>query len=278
MNILPLILAFIIVFTLCSSLFMEEKKSTLLEEKHYSSFMLTERKLRNLLEKKQFVKASPTKKENNEKKPKTLKKDTVYISRRQISYPNEAAKLNIQKLLVAPNEHLYEAAAALIKSLYSHKAFYTKDLEYQVIDTIIEEAKKKKDKFSFSSLPFSKIIKGTTYYNIETKEGYPPLQDYIFIDAKSKPANFCYAATPVLAALLGKDLAKKILEDEKAKWEQDHKHHTITKDELSNYKIPLELYDLFNFSKHTPPKKEETLTDPLTKISIKKHLPNFNIF
>ncbi len=271
MNILPLILAFIIVFTLCSSLFMEEKKSTLLEEKHYSSFMLTERKLRNLLEKNQFVKSTaPIKKEVSGKPTPTLRKNAIYTSRRQASYPKEAAKLNIHLLLERPSPHLYEAAATLIKSLYSHKSFYAKDLEYQVLDTIIDMAKKNKDSFSFTTLPFYKIVKGTNYYNIETQEGYPPLQDYLCIDSKTKAANFCHAATPVLSALLGFETTRQILEKEQAKWEKDHKHHTVTKEELIHYKIPPDLYDLFNFSKHTPPKTQETLTDPLTKISLKK--------
>ncbi len=294
MNILPLILTFIMVFTLSASLFMDEKRSTFAEGKNYISYMQTERRLKNRLEAKLFSKeAAPSKKEPQEKeeKPKNLN-PIDYKSRRVGAHLSAMAKINIAPLFDTPSlkeySLIYETAAKLIKNLYSTQTFYKEKLEYQLLDILIAAGKEKKEAHSINELflevkelqpIFYKILKGTLHYNTQTKEGCPPLEDFILIDSqtKAKPIAFCFASIPLLEALFGSEITNEILAKEEGKWAKDHKHHTVTKEELSTLlqslkQSPSELLELLNFSRKASPKKELTHTDPKTKICIKKPL------
>lgn len=272
MNILPLIFAFIIVFSLCSSLFIEEKKTTFTEVQNYIAYMKMQRDLHNQLEKKRYSSASsPAKnqKKKDKEKDKNLNPNTIYQSRREFYPPLEISRINISLLIEEPNhpsfDLLYSTTATLLKELYSHASFYTEGFENHILDTIIEA----KD---LKTIPY-KVLKGTTYYNIASKEGYPPLTEFLFIDksTKDKPIHFCFATPLLLKSLLGEKLTLEILKREKTKWDKDHKHHTVTKAELQTLLPPskISLLELLNFSKRASPKKEMTSFDSTTNLNLK---------
>ncbi len=300
MNILPLVLTFMLVFTLCSSLLLEEKRSTFTQEKNYLSYMKAERDLKNKIEKKYFASVFSSAKKSMvpPKKEKQLK-SLEYVSRRNASHPLPISRLNIYLLFEDSKSPgysiLYETTAKLLRNLYGHTRLFTEspftDLEYQILDNLIECGKKNKNlsaltDFHFTqknlAFTFYKMTKGTSYYSLSTKpEGYPPLEDFLYSDEKSKnkPLSFSFASTPILLSFLGNALTKEILATEEAKWGKDHKHHTVTKTELNKFLLeidnpfktnPDEPLALLSFSKAAPPSKELSQTEQATKIFIKK--------
>jgi hypothetical protein len=71
------------------------------------------------------------------------------------------------------------------------------------------------------------------------------LSDYIRIGNKrEKPIHICHAARPLLEILCGPNIAPMIILEEKLKWEPEHKHIPISRDEL----IPLLLSRGFNLT------------------------------
>lgn len=294
MNILPLVLALMLILSLGAYSLLKESIATHVEERSYLGAMNAESIIRNKLADKQFAEKKEKKAVKGVEKAqeKTLK-DITYVSRRSKENMPDSAKLNIALLAGDPSDAsyplLYETSVHLIRNLYEKAPFYKEGLEYQVLDLFIEKAKKDKEATTFAELALSecslsevvyKMIKGTNQYTVGTTKGYPPLEDFLVIDRdiKRKPINFCLASKPLLAVVFGDGLTHTIMEEEKRKWEKDHKHHTVKKSDLeqlflkegnSEGRAFTEYLPLMGFSQRAPRSHHTRAKDKMTGIKRK---------
>ncbi len=287
MNTLPLVFAFVIVIALTAYNTFYDFASCIGEEKKYSAFMKAHRQLQTNLDKKQF-RSNKGKLVHGSREKSESKNEAKYHNPRDKVTLHPLSKLNILPLLAADNAHetpFYEITAHLIALLYQNSAVYEVNLEYKVLDLLIKEAKKDKE-FTFETLTQNvlqrdsslyKLFKGTKNYQLQSHKGYPPLADFIIVEAeKSKrPVHFHYATTPILLAVLGEKLTAAVAAKEKEKWEKDNKHHSLNAQELEaifikqQSKTPFSAVEiLIDFSKKNIPNPNTTVIDPKSEISL----------
>lgn len=293
MNTLPLVFAFVIMIALTSYAIFQDYASCKWEEINYSSFMRTHRKLETSLEKKQFraYKGKLSKASKPQESP--TKKEIAYLSPRNKITLHPLSKLNLLPLIESgpfpQSEELYETAARLIRLLYQNSSLYKTDLEYRVLDLIIEGGKKEKQLHSESITAFVlqkeeslyKIFKGTKSYVPLTNKGYPPLFDFITFETlkNKKPVHFHYATMPLLLALLGSEITTMVEKMEKEKWEKDHKHATLTAQELEPLIIKEQakgklkgIEHFIDYSQKGEANPNITVIDSSSGITLKSHL------
>lgn len=248
MNVLPLISVFIILFALGSYTFFHSVKATFQENFHYKGALAVERAFASNVQEEfyesQNGKASDEKEETESKK----NENKAFESHRDnLKFP-ESSKLNIRHLFTDEGNPLLEKVAlTLLRELYQDTTIYTPDLEREVLHLIVATAKVHPSINSFeellmklpdSKVPlFYKLIKGTQIYKLKTRQGYPPLGDFISLDGKSnkrKSINFYKAKRPVLSALFGETLTGQIIGEEKRKWEAERKKF-LTREQLQAF-------------------------------------------
>lgn len=282
MNILPVIITFLTILSLITYGFVYDRKSTHLETWSYQGYMRAERSARNGAQSKLYQKSK-----SSDKKTagfKTPSKD--YISQRTKVPPNELSRFNLRPLFTQnPSPILYDAAANLIKRLYQNTSFFKEipDFQYQLLDSLIEKGRAKETLvFSdlFPDLPkqrdlFYKMLKGTNYYDLES--GYPPFSDYFTLNKKKSAINFPFASTLLLECLFGKETCKMITTEEKKKWMQDGKLHSLKENELTtllskNPKLSMQLSQMKEFLDFSTKRQtaENRYKDTKTSISVRK--------
>ncbi|HSX04501.1 MAG TPA: hypothetical protein VLG76_07210 [Rhabdochlamydiaceae bacterium] len=293
MNTLPLVFAFVIMLALGSYAIFQDFASCKSEEKNYTGFMRAHRTLQTNLEKKQFAafKGKLTRMSHNKKSK--INPNAAYSNPRNKITLHPLSKLNILPLVATgPFPHsaeYYEIAAEMIRLLYQHTLVYQPNLEYKILDLLIEEGKKEEN-ISFEALTsrllkkdksLYKIFKGTKKYQLFTKKGYPPLSDFLSaeINKSKKPINFHYATTPILLALFGDKVTAVIEKTEKEKWEKDHKQHTLTAQELEAILVkeqstgkPPKVEFFVDFTQKTEANPHVTIIDPASGIVLKSKI------
>jgi hypothetical protein len=209
------------------------------------------------------------------------------VSPREKIPPSEASRLNVFSLFSgdSPPPLLYEITAKTIATLYQGAPFFRPKLEYQLLDALIQ--KKSPDSFTdlFPEAPglreiFYKMLKGTNFYSLRPKKGYPPLTDFLTLNAEKKetPLSFPYASRPLLTILFDEKIAQAIIDAEKIKWDKDHKHHPLSEAELEtllfqnskNSPRTASLRELLNFSLKRPPLNYRTDRDEVSKITLRR--------
>ncbi|HSW87417.1 MAG TPA: hypothetical protein VLG49_07980 [Rhabdochlamydiaceae bacterium] len=302
MNILPATLALLMILAMASYTFLQGSAATEWEKRSCLGFMKAQHKLRNAWEKSLFQEMP--KKTVSEKTPHSSeisesRSESYYESPRRKKSLSDLSKLNIGPLLIKPapsfNGKLYESAAHMIRDLYQTKSFFKdsnmEHLEYRVLDGLIETGKSKESASSLAQLfpsdpklrnIFYKMLKGTNTYDLLLDKGIPPLGDFFIVDRAitTKPVYFAYASELLLVAFFGKKNVESIIETEKQKWEEDHKHHALSKTDLETIilsntqeRINLnEFEDLLNFAKSGPSSKTLAGIDKTTGINLKKKL------
>lgn len=285
MNILPLILFILLVLGLGSLSFLQMSARTFWEKKYYTSYMKVEREARNERERRDFQRV----KSNTSKKAaqSTSSKENIsYQSPREKKRLSDLTKLNLSPLFREGHSSLlYETAAELIRILYQKSALFEREnhpkVEYVLLDALIAEGKKKEKLSSFSELYpedeglrklFYKMCKGT-------KKGYPPFGDYFFLhpEKESKAIHFCFASKMLLQAVFGDKITTSIIAEEKKKWQESHKHESLTKSELETVLQTgrgellsfAEIDDLMSYSKAKAHSPSFVVIDKETGISIK---------
>lgn len=287
MSILPLVFAFIVLFSIGSYALLHDLIACKCEENAYTSFLRAHRQLQSGLEQKHFEKGRSHKKKGESSasiKTATATVSKNYQSPRGGPVLHPLAKLNIVQLLSSDSFHasalLYETAAQLIRILYAKTTVYQPDLEYRIVDLLMKAAKESPTDLTLENLEahilkdaknksLYKIFKGTKTYDLFTKNGYPPLSDFISINTKknAKPVNFHYAPRPLVLALFGEKITEQIEQVEKEKWEKNQRHSSLTSQELE----PLLLKD------HEK-KLSLSILDPLINFSQKKEAnPNLKV-
>ncbi|NGX47493.1 MAG: hypothetical protein K1000chlam3_00867 [Chlamydiae bacterium] len=272
MNVLPLVSAFLLIFAICSYTFVHTVRTAIEAKTHFSGSYRISRKFAIDLASDVYTKHKaenlhPQKKGENETQTKG-----EYTSPRDWFKKIPESKLNIRPLLeVGDHSRLEKITLTLIQDLYSFAPFYKQDLEKEILTTFLEILKEDKEIIRFdvllTKIPqekftlFYKVIKGTHSYKLHTTLGYPALGDFITLEkTKENPIHFCHASRPLLETVFGPTITPLIINEEKHKWEPDHKHRPMNKQELeafllSHQQSPAEYQELFSYgtSKQTCP-------------------------
>ena len=251
MNILPLVSAFILIFAIGSYTFVHNQLCSIQERQHFFGAISASHKYARTLQSKRYRKI---KGENlfPQKPSEGELKETEYKSPRDRDYPYEQAKLNIQSMIGADTTKLDALFVSFVDHLYQ---FFPEKGTRQPGKLLLKLIKKGKTLSSLEQLLkivddqdrefVYKLLKGTQNVNLDQGIGYPALGDYIRIgDKREKPVHICHAARPLLEILCGPHIAPMIILEEKLKWEPEHKHIPITRDEL----VPLLLSRDFNLT------------------------------
>lgn len=292
MNILPLILGFIIIFTCLAAPFFKRARSLETTKTQIRAFGEVERSLMNEIEKRAYDKApkdtSKTPSHNDSPPPLPRKQG----DRRLFNPRVEQGKFNLALLLVTPNPKespFYPVALEFLHVLYGHLPKFPYDALLAEMATTLLALKQNPNKQEitlYSLFPKDKnlqktyyqILKGTSVYT-PGKEGVPPLGEYVTCNlSQRKPSvNIVFASHPLLQALFPKKIAEDILEIEAKKRAEDPKFAALKKQDfqkifLRSPKIaPLEPY--FDFSARIPAKETVNRQHPKNGLSMRKKIP-----
>ena len=294
MNILPMIFAFLLIFSLLSASFFREARSQVLFEKVLEAYARTERMVSNAIIAKTYrkLKGEPLAKKDGQQSPK---KDPKYTSKRAVFPPIEESKFNIAPLLKHTGElhlhPLYEPLADLVRLLYQERVFSKvsnrEKIEYRLLNAMLKKGRNNPGVENLTDLfpedpslkkIYYKILKGTNHYASDA--GIAPLHHFLSLQKADTAVNLCYASEPVLASIFGPKMAQQVLDLEEAHWQETKKYAFVTKDELQNMLMqiptlaskytPLETY--VDFSKIRSPNRQIAGRDKDTGIAVERTL------
>jgi hypothetical protein len=236
MNTLPLVFAFLLIFSFLTLGFIQEQGHSILAERSIRSFHTVSRAANNAISRRLYARIkSQATASSQVVKPITTTK--AKRSRRACTPPLDTAKLNIHPLLEMKtdpqNNPLYEIAAELLRVLYGEVLFKKDGVEYDLLNGLLKAYQNHPNATALSDLfpdpaslkhIFYKMLKGTNRYDAARHLGIPPLMDFMHL-SKGPSIHFAHASHPLLRALFGSELALKILSEEKNK-------NSLTQNEL----------------------------------------------
>lgn len=277
MNVLPLVSVFLMIFAICSYTFVHKIRTVIEAKTHLSSSYRITRQFASNTNRIMYQKYRAVKSPTPKKQKSSGPKNSSYHSPRDAFNKREEMKLNLRTLLTKnDNKEIERISLRLLENLYFLAPFYRKELEYEILQTLLAALKNHPDCIRFEELLafipkekyplFYKLIKGTQTYQVYTTKGYPPLGDFFSLEKlkpSEKPIQFCHASRPLLEAIFGQTLAPLIINEEKHKWEKEQKHITMNKQELEAFLLS----------------QRRNLTDyePLLSFSQKKNPPHHEI-
>lgn len=294
MNILPLVSAFILIFSIGSLALLRHCKAAFIENKDSHVVYLLQREMYNEYAFNEYKElGEQEEKEKKDKDPNTSsgERNNVYKFPRGKIPPSNYGKLNIATLRSAnSNSHLRGIALKLIKNMYEFTSVYFEDMEEIILKHIIETAKAHPKLTAFEDLYmyipeaqrdfFYKIFNGTQSYQLCTSEGYPPLRDFLIIGDKTdhKPIHILKASEMVLNAVFDEAITRKIVHAEHLNWEKNgKKEKKFLKDEMIAFllKEGVDLanfgQDLFSFSDSSKGNKDRIYKDKNSKKQIRRN-------
>lgn len=169
---------------------------------------------------------------------RTESEQKIYSDDRRARRASCRSKLNLAPLSATP---LRPVAIRLLCSLYEETPLFKDNptslqtLAPLIIDRLLGRQSSLTEALNEmrSAHPILyKMLRGTAHYNLETKQGYPPLSDFFTLDPQYKKAvHFHYASIPLLDALFGHRLRTLICALEKKKWEAFSSYSLVRTDE-----------------------------------------------
>ncbi|HEY2811591.1 MAG TPA: hypothetical protein VGJ00_09420 [Rhabdochlamydiaceae bacterium] len=296
MNILPTVLAFLLLFSFLTWGFIHQEIHSALSERSIHSLYKTTRVVMNRAASKQYEKAKKIPKPATGSTTPSLDKAPKNFRSKREHFPSkESGKCNLLPLFelqTNPQDHpLYEIAAQLLRTLYGNSLFKhvkSEGIEYLLLDGMIKTHRVKKGTQELCDLYpealdlkpiFYKMLKGTNQYHLEKNLGILPLEDFFAID-KAPAIHFAFASVPLLDAMVGKKHALKILAEEKKKFQETGKNQSLTQDELISIladnpktaSLILELGSHLSFSANPLPTHSIIGQDTSTGLTIKKQI------
>lgn len=299
MNILPLIIGFILVFSCLSITFLKEARSISIAERSLGASFRIETQLQNRLALRSYASKANVKRS---KSTNSKKKKPPYYSMRAINPPIEESKLNISALfdeaVIDVHHHpLYPIAAELIRTLYEDSALLPekaqKGWEKVLLDGMIAKGKKGSHRKRLTDLfpddsalnaTYYKMLKGTNQFELGAKKkGIAPLSNFMSVasEKKENAIQFCFASAPLLQATFGSKITDKLLSEEKKRWSETGKSYFSSKEDLqeqllldpvlANLLIPLEPY--ISYRKQIPRKNQIAGSDKTTGLTITREIP-----
>lgn len=219
------------------------------EQKSSCSYIEAKGKIHDKLEKykyKNYQTSSAPAKSPKIKTALRVKKEGPYLSHRFRTNLSSQSKWNLAPFIFSDKQttHLEEATCSFLECLYGHTDFWKKgkkqnpDLAEDLLTSFkkMDSAEKISDLFpeepSLQPI-FYKMLKGSGYYDVTSKQGHPPMEDFFRLEKENTyTLSLSYACFPALNALLGNSLAKKVLQVEQEKWEKKGGYYSITKQEF----------------------------------------------
>lgn len=289
MNILPLILSFLIIFSCLMTPFLKRARTFVITETSFEAFSATHQHLINGTEKRAFEKQTKEKPVRG-KKNKGRKGSPRFFNPRP-----EKGKFNLELLLTTPNPKespFYPVAVNLLNQLYGHlPSFEAEPLLKEMLGTLTtlkndpscEQAPCLNDLFPKNSKlkkTYYQLLRGTNTF-IPNQQGIPPLGEFMTcVRTDSKPLlNFVFASPELLAALFNKAIAEKIIELEKVEDEDGRiLCASLSKQQLKELlsgkaNTALARFESsLDFSKKIPRKEAIVRKDKRTSLIMKKKL------
>lgn len=249
MNILFLVFGFILIFLFFSATLLKQTIFFSSEQKTCCSYIEAKHKIHDKLERYKYTtydeKLRKTK-TPSKKREKKIKQEGSYRSYRLSPTLSSQAKWNLAPLIFEQKSisYLEEATICFLESLYGHADFWKKEKNQnpELAQALLDSFKKRNSIEKISDLfpeelslqpVFYKMLKGSGYYDLTSKQGYPPLEDFFRLE-KEDPYTLSlpYACLPALEALLGEVLTAKVLQIEKEKWGKKDGYYNISKKEF----------------------------------------------
>lgn len=239
MSFLPFVLSFLLILVLGSSFLFTSFRSTSLEK----TLILAQNRAKSTLLSKQadkdykssLVTKSPGPEEPKEKKEKK-NKPLVYKNKREKRSGLDTSKFNLWPLLNDKNASiaLYKSAIRLIQILYQDADFYKNGRDPHLARNILDAMISKKGEDFAQLFPKDEHLAGIYYKMLKgSNTGYPSLEEYFKIEkSNDPPIRYAYATTPILRAVLGDAATNRILEAEKASWEENHRTRVLPEEKL----------------------------------------------
>lgn len=295
MNVLPLVCAFILIFSLGAYTLLHRLFAVTEEEHDLGGAMRIHQLHVNRTQGKVYegLDGESIEKKSSDKKEKKLKENIAYLSPRDKNPPSENAKLSLALLSTktpsSESKLVHKTASALIKRLYEHTSVYRPGLEDEILKTIISLQHKHPQCPDLETLMtfieedrdlFYKLFRGTNEYQLFTSKGYPALGDFFTLDKeRPKPIYLLRATKALLLVLFDDPIANQITLIEQEKWKKNHTHEKITKDELNKLYLDMaprgklfsEIESICEFNKPKKAKKSahQPLTDTHTKMTVR---------
>lgn len=299
MNILLLVFGFLAIMAVSTASFWQISSTVHLEMTSFSGYLSANRDAENRLQKKLYRKLPTILQTSSSQTEKPApKRSSVFNSHRLRCPPYQNARFQLAALWKEDSHPFVEGVfERLLQQLYGHTSWFKEahargDVD-ALLSSVIQFGKNVEGPILlhelFSSLPpaqaelLYKMVKGTHTYTIEKeKTGYPPLFDFISFSSSTpkETCRFCFAPLPLLRALFDEKTVHEILALEKEKWEEDHKQHTCTKEELlsllqhrpTSPTQPAQLDTYFHFSRNSGKQQIITGRDEATGIHTERRL------
>jgi hypothetical protein len=243
---------FLIIFMFLNASVLKNAQFSTFQNASAYSYLSSKLKLQNKWERykyQTYQKKSKKPVDPSQKKEKKASKTvSSFHSHRKKEHNSSLGKWNLAPFLSADpysSFFLGELTANLITVLYSHAPFW-KEAEQKIpklAEELVAEFSAKKAKIQTLSdlFPrseplqkvFYKMLQGSGSYDLESKEGYPPFEEFFTFSKRDKTlTSFPHASYPILKALFQDKVVETILSLEMGKWEKDHYLHSLTKEEL----------------------------------------------
>ncbi len=290
MNILPLIFAFLFVFSFFAFNFLKEQKSFILTETVFDSYNRVESNLQNKTIRKAYSKFTTEPTPAKTTNPTTKQTTKNFVSYRTFFPPLETSKFNLTPLIKDAAEFklhsLYEPLANLFRILYGKNLYKTENIEYRILDAMLTKARKNPELENLADIHlddpeikkiYYKMLKGTNQYEVG-KAGIPPLGDFLAIGKENIAISFSFASAALLEAVLGKEITTHIFLEEEKKRTELNKHCYFSKEQLQALvtKNPAQFSNFssiepyIDYSKQFKSRKERGGKDEKTGLAIKK--------
>lgn len=299
MNILFLVFSFLLLFSFFNAALLKNSHFFSQEQNSFCVYLDSKQKLQNKWENYKYF--SSFKKKESVSKNKTSKappQKGIFISHRMKTNTPLIGKWNLYPLFTADRQgtaFLRECTENLLKELYSHAPFWkaaqekTPELAHCLVSSFLQKQSLLENSSLSGLFPqdsdlqdvFYKMLKGSGLYDLAKKQGYPPLEDFMYLQKEeSKVASLPHASLPILKSLFQESVVDEILQIEKGKWDLDNYHHSITKEELLELcteksltvlgKKFQDLEPLLSFSRQTAKLDTLVYQNKKNKIRIKK--------
>lgn len=294
MNILPLVVTFLIIFSCFAATFLKELKSFALIERALDGYHRTESALNNAIAQRAYKRIKRAQKVTSSTQ-KTSTSAKQIVSKREFFPPLEDSKFHLAPLLTYEGEiaghPLYKPFTELLRLLYQNCLFKQEKnpekLAELLTEGLLKKAKKSPDADLLAALCpddprlqkiYYKMLKGTNQYSRST--GIPPLEHFLSLADGEKAIHIGFASPLLLEALFGEKITAHILEFEKKKAAETEKPYYFSKQDLQpiltnapgSTSVLTLLEPYLNDAKQF--KKREVIggRDRITKIAVEKTL------
>ncbi|MBX9922822.1 MAG: hypothetical protein K2Y01_01810 [Rhabdochlamydiaceae bacterium] len=306
MNVLFLVMNFLLICLFFNALILKNTAFFSAKQAHTSSYHASKLALQSKVEKHKY-KTYKKSRLKTQKQPALKEPLLAVVSKGNATYTSHRSKEVIPTLgkwnLAALSSAdpiavpmLIELTEKLFQSLYGHASFW-KEAEKQIphfSHRIIASFLEKKDAIVISDLfpkdpqlqpIFYKMLQGSGFYNLAQHKGYPPLKDFCcFLEKNPALTSFPHAHILIINTLFTQELSQEIISLEHAKWEKDHKVHSLTKEELkkifSMYSLSLrgrqfeQIEPFLQFAKQKDKQKKLIYKDQKTQIPLEISFPS----